>query len=224
MRTLLDQADAFVIVDVLSFTTSVDVACANGAHVFPFPTSDRAAAEREAVSRGAILAGSRSDADAPYSLSSSSLRGLPAGATLVLPSPNGSRLAYAARDKPVLAGCLRNASAVARAVSRIARSGTVAVVPAGERWPDGSLRPAIEDWLGAGAIIANLDGDFSAEATVARDTFTSARSHLADRLMEAVSGVELVQRGFARDVGIAAEMDVSSCAPLLLDTGFVAAK
>lgn len=33
---------------------------------------------------------------------------------------------------------------------------TVAVIPAGERWADGSLRPAIEDLLGAGAFIREL--------------------------------------------------------------------
>jgi 2-phosphosulfolactate phosphatase len=40
-EALLDRADAFVVVDVLSFSTCVDVTCSNGAQVFPFPIHDR---------------------------------------------------------------------------------------------------------------------------------------------------------------------------------------
>ena len=52
----------------------------------------------------------------------------------------------------VVGACLRNRAAVARWLQ--ARGGTVAVVAAGERWPDGSLRPCAEDLWGAGAVLA----------------------------------------------------------------------
>lgn len=223
VKALMDQADAFIIVDVLSFSTCIDVACTNGAQVFPFPIHDRNAAEEAAMRRGAELAGKRSDTASKYSLSAPTLQAIPAGTRLVLPSPNGSHISYAAREKVVLAGCLRNAFAVAEAAREQFGAGTVAVIPAGERWPDGSLRPAIEDLLGAGAIISKLGGTLSAEAIVARDAFLSARSDLSNRLMESVSGIELREKGFPQDVDIALELNVSTCVPILTDEAFVAA-
>ena len=223
VNALIDRADAFVVVDVLSFSTCVDVACSNGAQVFPFPIHDRAAARDEAVRRNAELAGKRSDKTARFSLSAPTLQDIPEGTRLVLPSPNGSHISFAAKEKTVLAGCLRNANAVAKAAMNIVGRGTLAVVPAGERWSDGSLRPAIEDLIGAGAIISALSGTLSPEAIVARDAFHSARPDLLKRLMGSVSGIELCERGFPQDVEIAASLNVSDCAPILRDGAYLRA-
>jgi len=223
VKALIDCADAFVVVDVLSFSTCVDVACSNGAQVFPFPIHDREAAQQEADRRNAELAGKRSDKTARFSLSAPTLQSIPEGTRLVLPSPNGSHISFAAKGKPVFAGCLRNATAVAEEAMNTVGDGILAVIPAGERWQDGSLRPAIEDLIGAGAVISALTGWLSPEAIVARDVFHSSRTDLFDRLMHSVSGKELFERSFPQDVEIAAALDVSTCAPIMRQDVYTAA-
>jgi 2-phosphosulfolactate phosphatase len=210
LRACAAGADAVVIVDVLSFSTAVNVACSRGGEVFPYRWGDDGGAAAFAAERGAVLAGQRGRPG--YSLSPVSLRAIWAGTRLVLPSPNGATLSVAAAGlgPRVYAGCLRNASAVAAAVRD---AGTVAVIAAGERWPDGSLRPAVEDLAGAGAILAELDpARMSPEAAVA-----VAASRVGVPLPETVSGRELVGGGFVLDVVVAAESDVSPVVPVLVD-------
>jgi 2-phosphosulfolactate phosphatase len=95
----------------------------------------------------------------------------------------------------------------------------VAVIAAGERWPDGSLRPALEDLLGAGAIISQLPGVRSAEAHTAALAFEST-TDLPEVLLRCASGVELSERGFSEDISVAAELDVDDHASVLRDGSF----
>ncbi len=203
-----------VIVDVLSFSTAVDVAVHRHARIHPFPYGDEDASRAEAERLGVRLAASRS-AGGQLSLSPASLMKLNPGERLLLPSPNGSRLSLACGRASVLAGCLRNAKAVAAKALAVADGGQIAVIPAGERWPDGSLRPAIEDLLGAGAVIAALGLTGDPEAEVARDAFLSAEPHLAHTLRGCRSGQELIEREHAMDVEIALDLNASHCAPML---------
>jgi len=223
VEVLRDRVAALVIVDVLSFSTTVDVAVARGASVVPFPLGDRTAARTAAVAAGAVLAEPRETAGGSrFSLSPRSLAGIASGAKLLLPSPNGSRLSLAGGAGAVFTGCLRNARAVAAAVRAVAGDAAVGVVPAGELWSDGSLRPAIEDLLGAGAILDALDLPLSTEARVARDAFRSAAGDLAALIRGSVSGWELIDRGFAEDVEFAEACDVSTAAPVLRDGAYQA--
>ena len=204
-------SDAVIIVDVLSFSTCVSIAASRGATVFP--SRDRGEAAREfARSVDAELAGRRGAGG--WSLSPASLLGLPAGLRLVLPSPNGSTLALASGETPTFIGCLRNARAVAQAAMRCGHG--IAVIAAGERWrTDWSLRPAIEDWLGAGAIIQHLPGSLSPEARLAADTFRSTEAEIAAVIAGCSSGKELIAGGFTGDVTLASDIDADHCAPLL---------
>jgi 2-phosphosulfolactate phosphatase len=216
---LASAGDAVVVIDILSFSTAVDIAVANGATVLPYRWKDDSAAGF-AEERGALLAGCRGTACA-YSLSPASLRSIPAGAALVLPSPNGGTLSLNAGAAPTFTACLRNAPAVASSVAQ--RATRVAVIPAGERWPDDSLRPCLEDWIGAGAVLSLLPGKRSPEAEMAVAVFERFRHDLGAALRGCGSGKELVEGGFALDVDLAAEYGVSDAVPMLMGDRFMRA-
>jgi 2-phosphosulfolactate phosphatase len=207
----------FIVVDVLSFCTCVAVAADRGALVLPCRTREEApslAARHEAVAAG--------PRGAPYSLSPASLGQLPPGFRLVLPSPNGATVSLAAArfGEHVLAGSLRNRAAVcARAA---ALGGPFAVIAAGERWPDGSLRVALEDLAGAGAIVAMLPGVRSPEAAAAETLFQALGTRLRAAIAGSVSGRELIDRGFSEDVELATALDAGQTAPQLVDGIFQA--
>lgn len=215
MEALAPTSDVVVVVDVLSFTTCVAIAVANGAAVLPYRFRDETASDFAARS-GALLASSRGGHG--YSLSPASLLEIPAGTRLVLPSPNGATISLAAQGARVVAGSLRNATAVARAA--VDSGARIAVIPCGERWPDGSLRPALEDWLGAGAVITALKGSKSPEAIAAERSFSAAGSDLTELVRSCASGREITDRGFAADVELAAELDCSDVVPVLTNDEF----
>src|SRR5256712_3227323 len=221
ISVLAPISDVIIIIDVLSFCTSVDVAVTQGAMVFPHRWRDDTALAY-AVSVGATLADPGRN-PTMYSLSPTSLTAIPNGTRIVLPSPNGSTLTVAAKPTTVLAGCLRNAWAVASVARKYGRK--IAGIPAGERWKDdGSLRPSFEALIGAGAIISHLNGRPSPAALVALAAFRAMESELDNELRQCSSGKELIERGFATDVRLAAQLNVSACAPLLVNDAYIRAE
>ena len=214
-RELGARCPIVVICDVLSYSTAVSIATARGVKVWPHAWDDPVGAAARAAEVGALLAGPRGS---QVSLAPGSLAVLPSGTNVVLPSPNGAAccLAAVADGATVVAGSLRNASAVAGWIA--ADRGDIGLVAAGERWPDGSLRPAYEDWVGAGAVAALLADRFvwSAEAEAAAVAARVRRS-----LFEVASGIELEERGFDRDVMMAQDADADDVVPVLVDGRFV---
>lgn len=214
LAALAPLAGTVVVVDVLSFSTCVSVVVAGGGTVLPLPWRDGRAG-LAAAAAGAVLAGPRSLTEP--SLSPLSLQALPAGTTVTLPSPNGAQAVLtAAAHAEVAVGSLRNATGTADAVRHL--PGPVVLVAAGERWPDGRLRPALEDRLGAGRIAGLLRErglDLSAEARAAADL--AAGTDLADAVRDSASGRELAERGFAGDVDCATEPRADDPAVVLVD-------
>jgi len=216
---LAAHADLVVIVDVLSFSTAVSVAVERGAMVIPHRFRDDTA-EDFARSVGATLANADRGGSGA-TLSPASLSILHRGEQLVLPSPNGARCSVLAAEggATVVAGCLRNASAVGRFAA--AHGGTTAVIAAGETWPDGGLRPAVEDLIGAGAVLAELDPlTLSPEARAAVAAFRAAHDDLLGMLESSASGRELIDAGFGADVAIASQVDATDLVPVLTGGAF----
>ncbi|WP_327120717.1 2-phosphosulfolactate phosphatase [Nocardia sp. NBC_01730] len=227
-RALGPKCVAVVVVDVLSFSTAVSVAVDGGTHVLPYPWCDGGAAEFAAEHDAELAVGRSAVSERqPWSLSPAALRRAPAPARLVLPSPNGSAISAAVTSIPVIAACLRNASAVADWI--VGQGwGTVqqpiAVIAAGEHWPGRDvLRPAVEDWIGAAAVIAALAargvGALSPEALAAMAGY-GAVGDIRALVCDCASGRELATLGFGDDVAVAIELDSSRAVPVLVDGRF----
>lgn len=221
-------ADVCVVVDVLSFTTTTCVAVERGITVLPYRWRDERAATY-ADERAATLAVGRLEARelgrAAVSLSPAAMAGVRGVERIVLPSPNGSSIAFALADSgaEVVAGCLRNRTAVAALLrERLDAGASVAVVAAGERWPDDSLRPCAEDLWGAGAVLSALGVTerCSPEARLAARAFEAVAPDLLAELRDCAGGRELADAGFAEDVEVAAALDAAGVVPVLRDGEF----
>ncbi len=232
-RLAAQRGDAVVVVDVLSFSTSVTIATRRG--VGGLVLHGARLAELGGPDVVAARFGIRSAATKrtlgpdQLSLSPASLLTLEPGPDLLVTSLNGAAVVAAAAAAPhVLVGCLRNATAVARTAAALLDRAVVArvtVVACGEQWstvvaeqPETRAqgwRPGMEDWVGAGLICSRLARaglHLSAEARLAASVDTDPASAI-EALAQSVSARELTHRGFTSDVELAIEVDADSAVP-----------
>jgi 2-phosphosulfolactate phosphatase len=214
----LAQPETFVvIVDVLRFTTTVEAAVSRGAIVYPYEWNDASAREFAESLDAQIADGSYPNGP---SLSPTNLLRQVTLESIVVPSPNGSTCAVLAAKSgaTVVAACLRNAPAVANYLRE--SSLPVSVIACGERWPDGSLRPALEDLIGAGALLSALGGRMSPEALAAVAAWQGSNHDVEGTLRECSSGRELLERGRFDDLEYAGQVGVSVFVPVLVNGAF----
>jgi 2-phosphosulfolactate phosphatase len=233
-QRIADPRAAVVVIDVLSFSTTVSIAVNAGTWVYPCVWgSEQATIYGEKV--GAAVAVGRSEVDVthPYSLSPASIIDGPATARLVLPSPNGSTIALNLGSDgavaQVLIGSLRNAHAVGTWLASHHFGSTerpICIVAAGERWPDDSLRPALEDYLGAGAVLNALahaglaeSARWSPEARLTLAAYAGTPD-VANAVRLSGSGRELIERGYERDIELAVVHGADTAVPLLINDAF----
>ena len=154
--------------------------------------------------------------------------GTPLDAAAHAVSLNGAAAAVRAAElsPAVILGCLRNASAVADRILDLQRERgkrtNIAVIAAGElpsRDGDAPLRFAVEDLLGAGAVIDALGArgidHTSPEAAAAAEAFRGLRTAARHLLTASGSGQELIERGSRDEVLAAADVDASTVVPVL---------
>jgi len=216
VSTLAPTVDVVIVVDVFTFTTCVEFATNQGAIIFPYCWKDKTTYDFAEKVNAEVA-----DRNNPngFSLSVTSLKNLTENTRLVLPSPNGSTVSLLAGDAPVIAGCLRNCRAVA--ASALKKGKRIAVIPAGERWENDTLRPSVEDLIGAGAIISYLRGKLSPEALVAKTVFENLSADLNGNIKNCISGREKIARGEETDLHLAAELNNSDCVPILKNSAFI---
>lgn len=149
----------------------------------------------------------------------------------VLSSLNGAFCTWIASKVPaLLIGSLLNASSVSSVANklRLQSKANITVVPCGEQWNsvrehENSLRPSIEDYLGAGAVLSYLEGEKSPEAEVCIGAFQNAKEKITELIWECGSGRELRQKGFEEDVSHCSRLNIYETVPILNNDHFVSA-
>jgi 2-phosphosulfolactate phosphatase len=230
-REAAKREEILIIVDVLSFSSTVIAAMEKQAVVYPFPPPINEKAKKYADQLGAELVVGRAEAiqTSKHSLSPNSFTADDRGKSYVLCSLNGAACVDAAKKVPaLLLGSLRNAQAVAEAALEMKKKTgkPITIIACGERWENAAtdeneLRPAIEDYLGAGAIISSLDGSLSPEAFVCKQAFQGSEHELSHLIRKCGSGRELIDRGFTEDVDYCLQLNVSSIVPVLSENKFI---
>jgi 2-phosphosulfolactate phosphatase len=227
-RAGAERGDLIVIVDVLRFSSAVIAAVQNGLIVYPVGREQDPAELAQRM--GAELAIGSKDVPGTgrYSLSPQTLASGVPGTKVVLPSLNGSACSAVARQgAAVVAGGILNARAVADycvAAQERTRNG-VTIVACGEQWQDAGededhLRPAVEDYMGAGAILSHVQQTLSPDATVCRAAFQGTAELVEALIWECSSGRELRDKGLEDDVRFCARLDAYAVVPVLLGGAF----
>jgi 2-phosphosulfolactate phosphatase len=222
-REAAERGDIVIIVDVLSFSSTVISALNYGALIFPYPPTLDGKDYAKKINAEYILGRAEASKAGVPTLSPVSFNEQHSNRKYVLSSLNGAFCTWIASNVPaLLIGSLLNASSVAYAANqlRFQTNASITVIPCGEQWSNGreeeeTLRPAIEDYLGAGAILSSLSGEKSPEAEVCTGAFLHAKSKLDKLIWECGSGRELRDRGFADDVKHCSRLNVYQIVPIL---------
>lgn len=203
-RRAATRHDIVVVVDTLRFSTAAVVVIAHGGVVH------------------LEMADTSQHRDQQDTLSPAQYEAVVPGTRVALQSPNGATCCHYGKEAPHLfVAALVNAQAAAQAVTAVlaGRDHGISVIACGERrrefTADGPLRFALEDYLGAGAILSYLDLPKSPEAQICQAAFEATRHILPTLLLDSTSGWELRHKGLVGDVHYAARLNALEAVPVL---------
>lgn len=223
-----NREDIIIIIDVLSFSSAVTNALHNGVIIYPFPrTGDINEFGKLVGAEVCIMERARARELGLPSLSTTSFNEKHRGEKYVLSSINGATCVKAASNSStILIGSLLNVSAVSEIANKLQKekNKNITVIACGERWKNKDkeeepreLRPCIEDYLAAGAILEKLDGTKSPEARVCISAFENSKTELGELITDSSSGRELIKIEFIEDVEFACQFDIFTEVPFLTE-------
>ena len=212
------RCDVLVVVDILSFSTSLSVAVERGAEVWPYALGSDGA-EQLAREIGAVLARGRSTRQGP-TLSPASLLDLEPG------TPAGAAVAQRVGDR-ARGGQRRAAGRLGVPARRVGGGRGCCVRTTASAWsrPGSAGRTArcvrrtrtcsARACVAAGLVAAGYRPSPDAAAAVAASVHPRP-------LADCPSGVELVERGFAEDVAMSQARDVTDVVAVMKSGRFSA--
>lgn len=199
--------DVAVMVDVLRASTTITVALDNFNQVIA--VKDKKKAIELAEKYHAVLAGERRGAkiegfdtgNSPVEIKNFN------GESLVITTSNGTRILEEMSAKALI-GSFVNAKAVAKAASKIADD-HIEIVMAGVNG-----RFAIEDFLGAGAIISNLTNYELDEMALSAYMASRDEKMVNEAVMNSRSAVGLKKLGYNKDISFSIKKDIYNVVPI----------
>ncbi|WP_088070944.1 2-phosphosulfolactate phosphatase [Gottfriedia luciferensis] len=228
-REAAERGDITIVVDILSFSSTVVSAISQDALIYPYPPNLDGKAYAEKIGAEYILGRNEAAVIGKATLSPVSFNQSHANNKYVLCSLNGAFCSWIASKVPaLLIGSFLNASSVAAYANRLRKelNANITVIPCGEVWNEiqeneDALRPSIEDYLGAGAILNELEGTKSPEVEVCLGAFLYSKHKIKELIWECGSGRELRMKGFKEDVKHCSQINRFNVVPVLQNNCFV---
>lgn len=200
--------DVGIMVDVLRASTTITVALESFDEIIPVTQLDDAL--KLASQREAVLAGERGgDTVEGFNTGNSPIEIQKfRGKSLILTTSNGTRILGSMNGIPLI-GSFINAKAVATHAFNIAKD-HIEVVMAGVNG-----RFAIEDFLGAGTIISNLQNSCTLDEMALASVLASQDMKKTENAVyESLSAANLRELGFEKDIQFCLQRDTSDTVPV----------